>query len=100
MNWFLLVFFGIMMITIILIVTTLSSLVAQGDERKKLIKMKAQSYTFIVVIVYLLFEVGTSMYLSLYSNNKYEGMNPYIFLVVMSIVYLITLLVYKRKYGD
>lgn len=100
MDWLLFVFLGVIVITVVLIFLALGSLVSLGDERKKFIKMRAQSYAFSVVIALLLIEIGQNLYLSFFSSGYSGGINPYIFLVVVSIVYLITLLVYKKKYGD
>jgi len=92
-------FFAILLICALLIAITLVSLPKLGDERKNFIKLKAQSYTFIIVIGLLLFEITENVYLTLWTDSSYSGMNPFTFLVVISIVYLITLLSSKRKYG-
>ena len=58
MDWIILtVLFSILGISAILIIVTLVSLPQLGDERKNLIKMKAQSYTFAVVIGFALIEL-------------------------------------------
>ena len=89
----------ILAICLILILTTLVSLPKLGDERTIYIKMKAQSYTFTVVIGVLLLEIIESIYLTIWTDSSYEGINPFIFLPVISVVYLISLLSSKRKYG-
>ena len=88
------VFFSILGISAILIIITLVSLPQLGDERKNLIKMKAQSYTFAVVIGYVLIQLFKNMY-----NSSYEGINPFTFLITISIIYLISLLFFRKKYG-
>ena len=99
MDWMLGLFFIILAICIILIVTTLVSLPKLGDERTNYIKMKAQSYTFTVVIGVVLLEIIESIYLTAWTDSSYEGINPVIFLVVISVIYLISLLFSKKKYG-
>jgi hypothetical protein len=88
------VFFSILGISAILIIITFVSLPQLGDERKNLIKMKAQSYTFAVVIGYTLIQLFKNMY-----NSSYEGINPFTFLITISIIYLISLLFFRKKYG-
>ena len=89
----------ILAICLILIVTTLVSLPKLGDERTNYIKMKAQSYTFTVVIGVVLLEIIESIYLTTWTDSSYEGMNPFSFLVAISVIYLISLLLSKKKYG-
>jgi len=89
----------ILAICLILIVTTLVSLPKLGDERTNYIKMKAQSYVFTVVIGVLLLEIIESIYLTAWTDSSYEGMNPFSFLVTISVIYLISLLFSKKKYG-
>ena len=89
----------ILAICLILIVTTLVSLPKLGDERTNYIKMKAQSYVFTVVIGVLLLEIIKSIYLTAWTDSSYEGMNPFSFLVTISVLYLISLLLSKKKYG-
>jgi len=73
----------------------------KGDERRKFINMKAQSYVFIVVMGGLILEVAQSIYLTIQGNTSYNvGISPLMFLSVISIIYLITLLTYRKKYGD
>lgn len=48
------IFIFALLVSIILIVVTLVSLPPLGDERKNLIQMKAQSYTFAIVILYMI----------------------------------------------
>lgn len=92
-------FLSILVISVILIIITFISLPQLGDERKNLIKMKAQSYTFVIVIFYFLFEIGSNIYKLFWGDGSYEGVNPFIFLTTISIIYLISLLVFKKKYG-
>jgi len=96
MDWIIWAFlFSILGISAILIIVTLVSLPQLGDERKNLIKMKAQSYTFAVVMGYVLIQLFKNIY-----NGSNEGINPFIFLITISIIYLISLLFVRKKYGS
>ena len=99
MDWMVGLFFIVLAISIFLIIITLGSLPKLGDERTIYIKMKAQSYTFTVVIGVLLLEIVESIYLTTWTDSSYKGINPFIFLPVISVIYLISLLLSKRKYG-
>lgn len=96
MDWIVLtVFFIILGISAILIIGTLVSLPQVGDERKNLIKMKSQSYTFAVAMGYVLIQLFKNIY-----NGSNEGINPFTFLITTSIIYLISLLFFRKKYGS
>ena len=99
MDWIVGLFLFILTCCIFLIVMTLGSLPKLGDERTIYIKMKAQSYTFTVVIGILLLEILESIYLTTWTDSTYEGIKPFSFLVIISVIYLISLLVSKKKYG-
>ncbi len=58
------------------------------------------SYTFAVIVGVLLIEIGKSIYTVSVKDQAAEGMNPFILLVTTSIVYFVTLLYNKRKYGN
>jgi len=90
----------ILLVCGILIFVTSSS--RKGDERKKFISTKAQSYAFVVVIGMLILEVIESIYRTFQGKNSYDGIgiSPLIFLTMISVVYLITFLTYRKKYGD
>lgn len=99
MDWLLILFFSLLFISVTLIVIALASLPKFGDERKNLIKMRAQSYTFTVVIGYILIKIGKNIYRTNWGNGSYEGINPFTFLLTFSVIYLIALLFTKKKYG-
>ncbi|MCM2980072.1 hypothetical protein SFC57_10530 [Niallia circulans] len=99
MNWIVALSLIIFAICTLLIVTNLVSLPKLGDERAIYIKMRAQSYTFVVVIGILLLEIIESIYVTTWTNSHYEGMKPFSLLVTISVIYLISLLLSKRKYG-
>lgn len=93
------IFYILLAIFVLAIVFTLISLPQLGDERKNLIKMKAQSSTFAVIIVYVLLEFLENIYRGYWGKGAYEGINPLNFLIVFSIMYLISLLFFKKKHG-
>ncbi|MFP7479495.1 hypothetical protein [Terribacillus saccharophilus] len=100
MDWVKIVYSAILLVCGILIfVATFSK---KGDERRKFIKTKAQSYAFIIVIGMLILEVAQSIFLTIQGNTSYNGngISPIVFLTVISIIYLVTLLIYRKKYGD
>ncbi|AYC28491.1 hypothetical protein [Paenisporosarcina cavernae] len=71
------------------------------DERRKFINSKAHSYAFIVVIGMLLLEVVQSLYFQFQGDisSTGNGISPLVFLSVVSIIYVLTLLFYKKSYG-
>ena len=91
-----LVLFGIfLLILIILDVAMIVSLLRTGDERRQLIVWKASAFTLLVVVGTLVIDVVESIV-------RAEAMliNPFIKLSVTAMVYLLTLLYYKKRYGD
>ncbi|WP_394156903.1 hypothetical protein [Bacillus altitudinis] len=80
----------------------IAPMIQKVDERKRFIYSKAQSYAFMVVIGMLLLEVAKSIFLTTQGNNsdKGFGISPIMFLTVISVIYLVTLLIYRKKYGD
>ncbi|WP_226666262.1 hypothetical protein [Metabacillus litoralis] len=100
MDWVKLVYSVILLVCGILIFV--ASFSKKSDERRKFINTKAQSYAFIVVVGMLILEVVESIYLTIQGNTSYDGMgiSPIVFLTVISIIYLITLLIYRKKFGD
>ena len=90
-----LVLFGIfLLILIILDIAMIVSLLRTGDERRQLIVWKASAFTLLVVVGTLVLDVVESIV-------RVEAMliNPFIRLSVTAMVYLLTLLYYKKRYG-
>lgn len=100
MDWVKIVYSVILLVCGILIFV--SSFSQKGDERRKFINTKAQSYVFIVVTGMLILEVAESIYLTYQGKASYNGMgiSPIMFLSIILIIYLGTLLIYRKKYGD
>ena len=91
-----LVLFGIfLLLLIVLDVAMIVSLLRTGDERRQLIVWKASAFTLLVVVGTLVLDVVESIV-------RVEAMliNPFIRLSVTAMVYLLTLLYYKKRYGD
>ena len=76
-----------------LIVWVLAHLARQGDERRKMIVGKACANTFLVMVVYLIACVVVDMV------GPARGMNAFLMLCVLCLVFLAQLLHYKRKFG-
>ena len=91
-----LVLFGIfLLILIILDIGMIVSLLRTGDERRQLIVWKASAFTLLIVVLTLVIDVIESIV-------RVEAIliNPFIKLSVTAMVYLLTLLYYKKRYGD
>lgn len=80
----------------------IAPMIQKGDERKKFIYSKAQSYAFKVVIGVLILEVAQSILLMIQEKNSFKGfgVSPIMFLTVISVIYLFSLITYRKKYGD
>lgn len=99
MDWITIGLFVFLIIIVTLIAFTLYHLLPLGDERKKKIQLKASAYSFSVVIIYLLIEIGYMFYKNLGTIEAYEKLNPFIVLIVFSIIYLLSLVRSNRKYS-
>ena len=89
----LVIFFAVFFLSLALIVWMLVSVMRQGDERRRLIISKACTNTFLVMIGYLI--LCTIEQLFIFGG----GINPFIMLFILSIIYAVELFYYKRKYG-
>ncbi|KAA0944022.1 hypothetical protein FQ087_18010 [Sporosarcina sp. ANT_H38] len=100
MDWVKIVYSAVLLVCGILIFVAPFSL--KGDERRKFINTKAQSYAFMVVIGMLILEVAQSIYLSIQGDASHNGNgnSPIVILTVILIIYLGTLVMYRKKYGD
>ncbi|PZD97577.1 hypothetical protein DNH61_01515 [Paenibacillus sambharensis] len=99
MDWVKLVYSVVLLVCGILIF--IAPLFQKGDERRRFINTKAQSYAFIAVVGMLILEVAESIYLTVQENTSYSGIgiSPIMFLTVISVIYVVTLLIYRNKYG-
>lgn len=97
MDYVKLVYASILLIGGILIF--FAPLFQKGDERKQFIKSKAQSYAFTVVMGVFILNVAQSIYFTIQGEHG-NGGSPLVSMTLISIIYLVTLLVYGRKYGN
>ena len=91
-----LILFGIFLLTLILLdISMIVSLFRTVDERRQLIVWKASTSTLLIVVGSLVIDVVESIV-------RMEAMmvNPFIKLSVTAMVYFLTLLYYKKRYGD
>ena len=92
----LLIVFAIFLLTLIVLdISMIVSLLRTGDERRQLIVWKASTYTLLVVVAGLVIDIVESLV-----RGEAMLINPFIKLSVTAMVYLLTLLYYKRKHGN
>lgn len=91
-----LIIFGVfLLVLIILDISMIVSLLRTGDERRQLIVWKASTSTLLVVVAGLVIDIVESLV-----RGEAILINPFIKLSVTAMVYLLTLLYYKRKHGN
>ncbi|GIO23023.1 hypothetical protein [Oceanobacillus sp. J11TS1] len=95
MDFLVILFLGLNVIMVLIIGTLLYQLSKSGDERKEFIKMKTMADTFLITVGVLLIDTVVS-----FVNDGTATNSPIIFLFVIAIVFLISLLINKRKFGD
>lgn len=92
----LLIPFGLFLLGLIVLdLSMVVSLLKTNDERQKLIVWKTSTFTLLVVVLSLMYDIVASIV-------RVEAMevNPFIKLSVTAMTYFVVLLYYKRKYGD
>lgn len=92
----LLIPFGLFLLGLIVLdFSMVVSLLKTNDERQKLIVWKTSTFTLLVVVLSLMYDIVVSIV-------RVEAMevNPFIKLSVTAMIYFVVLLYYKRKYGD
>ncbi|MBP3950248.1 hypothetical protein [Bacillus suaedae] len=94
------VYISILFISAILIVITVVSLPNVGAERKRMIKTKAKSFTFTIIITLLVIEASKDLYSVFWGNEPYVAKPPFALLSGAAFIYLSSLLFFKRKYGN
>ncbi len=65
-----------------------------GDERKQMIVWKTSASTLLVTVLMLVFNVVEALI-----QKEPTLVNPFIHLSVVAMVYFVTLLVEKKRYG-
>lgn len=93
-SWLAWIFFAAFVILISMIGFTLFSLAKRGDERSRFIKTKAMATTFIWTVAILTLEMVRALISSRFPTS------PFLLLVLVSFVFLVSLIVYKKKHGD
>ena len=76
-------------------VAMLISLVAPGDERRQMIVWKSSAFTLLSTAGSLALEI----LVDLASNRPLDQSNPFVQLGVMSLVFFLATIYYKRKYS-
>ncbi len=76
-------------------VSMVVSLLKTNDERQKLIVWKTSTFTLLVVVLTLMYDIVASII-------RVEAMevNPFVKLSVTAMTYFVVLLYYKKKHGD
>ena len=88
--------FGIfLLVLIVLDVLMIYSLFRTGDERRQLIVWKASAFTLLVVSLTLVFDVIQSLV-----ESEAMLVSPFTKLSVTAMVYFLSLLYYRKRYGD
>ena len=94
LSWISWLLIAIFVVLLSLIGFMLVSLAKRGDERSRFIKMTAMFTTFLWTVVILVIET-----VRVQSSDNAET-SPFLLLVLVSFIFLVSLIVYKRKYGD
>ena len=90
-----LIAFGLfLLLSVVLDVCMIVSLVRPGDERRQLIVWKAGTWTLVGTAGGLVISIVECMV-----RNEAVSVNPFIVLSTAAILYIVILLIYKRKYG-
>ncbi|PYZ96767.1 hypothetical protein CR205_13850 [Alteribacter lacisalsi] len=93
------VYISILIFSAIVILITLVTLPNTGDERKRLIRTKAQSYAFTIIVAVLLFDAARELYSIFTADSHFDGYSSFTLLGSASFIYLCALLYFRRRYG-
>lgn len=80
---------------ILLDFSMLMSLLKRGDERRQLIVWKASTFTLLVLTLTFIYDIVSSIL-----HLEPMTINPFIKLSTTAIMYTISLLYFKKQYGD
>ncbi|MFQ3544417.1 hypothetical protein Q7A53_10030 [Halobacillus rhizosphaerae] len=100
MSWVSGVFLGVLLLMIVLIGSLLASLAKQGDERKNFIKRKTMADSFVLVVGMLMIDILQSFYQIYIKGGEPVHLNPFMLLVWISVIFLIAMLVNKKRFGN
>jgi predicted PurR-regulated permease PerM len=99
MNTSIFISFIVILIALVLIVYLFISLSKQGDELQKYIKDKSVIQTFYFTIFYLvIISIPKMLYVDFIKGGKF-GLNPFVVLAMISVYFLLSLMINKKKYG-
>ena len=91
-----LIVFGLFLLTLLALdIAMVVSLMKTGDERRQLIVWKSSAFTLLVVAVSLIIHIAQSIV-----TVEAMQINPFIKLSVTAMVYFLSLLYYRKRYGD
>ena len=91
---FLAVFFVFLLFLAILDIFMVVSLIAPGDERKRMIVLQAAADTLLITVLSLIIDIIESL-----ASGSPTAVNPFVNLGVTALFYFIFLMRYKKKYG-
>lgn len=96
------ILFCIFLLSVIaIIITMFVSLTKQEDERRRMIVEKSSTKTFAIMVLYFLMCIAENIFKVVSGNDlSPEGMNPFVTLIVVAVVYIVELFYHKKKYGD
>lgn len=91
-----LIVFGLFLLTLLALdIAMVVSLMKTGDERRQLIVWKSSAFTLLVVAGSLIIDIAQSIV-----TVEAMQINPFIKLSVTAMVYFLSLLYYRKRYGD
>ena len=95
MTLFLWLFLLFLVLLIVLDVAMLISLMAPGDERRQMIVWKSSAFTLLSTAGSLALEI----LVDLANGRPLDQSNPFVQLGIMSLVFFLATIYYKRKYS-
>lgn len=90
----LVVFLAFLLVLIFLDLAMVISMLRPGDERKQMIVWKTSASTLLVAVLMLVFDIVEALI-----KGEAVLVNPFIHLSVVAMVYFVTLMVEKKRYG-
>ena len=91
-----LIVFGLFLLTLLALdIAMVVSLMKTGDERRQLVVWKSSAFTLLVVAGSLIIDIAQSIV-----TVEAMQINPFIKLSVTAMVYFLSLLYYRKRYGD
>ncbi len=83
-----------LLVLIFLDLAMVVSMLRPGDERKQMIVWKTSASTLLVAVLMLVFDIVEALI-----EGEAVLVNPFIHLSVVAMVYFVTLMVEKKRYG-